>query len=183
MLHLAMHSNVNNENSEFSNLEFSTDNEDNKLYISELYNMSFNADLAVLSACNTAVGHLKKGEGLISVSKAFTYAGVPSTVTSLWKVPDKETSKIMVSFYHYLKDGKPKNEALQLAKLNYLNTTNDALLKHPYYWAGFIISGDVSPITSQPNYYIWLYVIAALLVLGVIFRKRLRLNFSSLSKK
>lgn len=172
ILHLAMHSNINNTDSEFSNLEFSKTQE-GKLFISELYNIKLNADLVVLSACNTAIGNMKKGEGLVNVSKAFTYAGVPSTVTSLWKVPDKETAKIMVSFYTYLKNGKAKNEALQLAKVDYLNTTKDPLLKHPYYWAGFIVSGDISPITSQPNIYIWLYVIAVLLILGIIFRKSL----------
>lgn len=178
MLHLAMHSNINNENSEFSNLEFSTEDEDNKLYISELYNMSFDADLAVLSACNTAVGNLKKGEGLTSVSKAFTYAGVPSTVTSLWKVSDKETEQIMLSFYAYLKEGKPKNIALQQAKLDYLNTTDDVLLKHPYYWAGFIISGDIASVnTTNNSKFIWILLGGILfVVIAVKVYKRKRLN-------
>jgi CHAT domain-containing protein len=181
ILHLAMHSNINNTDSEFSNLAFSETQED-KLFISELYDIKLNADLVVLSACNTAIGNIKKGEGLVNVSKAFTYAGVPSTVTSLWKVPDKETAKIMISFYQFLKDGKTKSEALQLAKLNYLNTTNDALLKHPYYWAGFIVSGDISPINTSSNM-LWLYCIIGLFILGFFFRKRTRLNFLSLNEK
>jgi len=53
------------------------------------------------------------------------------------------------SFYKHLKDGKPKNEALQMAKLDYLTNTKDNALKHPYYWAGFVISGDVEPINSN----------------------------------
>ncbi|WP_033957427.1 CHAT domain-containing protein [Psychroserpens jangbogonensis] len=166
LLHLAMHSSVNNTHSEFSNLNFgSTDDE--KLFISELYNMSLNADLAVLSACDTGVGNLKRGEGLINVSKAFTYAGVPSTVTSLWKVPDKETSQIMESFYSYLKSGEPKNKALQLAKLDYLNTIEDSFLKHPFYWAGFVLSGDISAIKSEANYW-WLTFILIPLFLFLI---------------
>jgi len=91
ILHLAMHSSINHTAPEFSNLSFSSE-EDGKLFISELYNMNLNADLAVLSACNTGAGNLEKGEGLINVSRAFTYAGVPSTVTSLWKVPDLFTN-------------------------------------------------------------------------------------------
>ena len=178
ILHLAMHSNINNENSEFSNLEFSSIEKDNKLYISELYNMSFDADLAVLSACNTAVGNLKKGEGLTSVSKAFTYAGVPSIITSLWKIPDKETQQIMGSFYKHLKDGKAKNIALQLAKLDYLNSVDDELLKHPYYWAGFIISGDISEVnTTNNSKFTWILLGGILLVVIAVKRyKRKRLK-------
>lgn len=171
ILHLAMHSTVNNIDAEFSNLSFSPDEKDNKLFISELYNMQLNADLAVLSACNTGAGALKKGEGLINVSRAFTYAGVSSTVTSLWNVPDKETSKIMVSFYTYLKGGKSKNEALQQAKLDYLKNTNDPLLKHPYYWAGFVISGNTSPITNSSN--ILIYILIGILLVSVVFGKKL----------
>lgn len=170
ILHLAMHSSINNTNSEFSILSFdSTDDE--KLFISELYNISLNADLAVLSACDTGVGNLKKGEGLINVSKAFTYAGVPSTVTSLWKVPDKETSQIMVSFYKHLKSGAPKNKALQLAKLEYLNTVEDRFLKHPFYWAGFVLSGDISPIKTSVSY--WWFLFLLIPVFLIVLKKPL----------
>ncbi|WP_456441706.1 CHAT domain-containing protein [Psychroserpens sp.] len=168
ILHLAMHSTINNANSEFSNLAFTPTTRDSKLFISELYTMSFNADLAVLSACNTAIGNEKKGEGLVNVSSAFMYAGVPSTVTSLWKVPDKETEQIMVDFYKHLKDGKSKNEALQLTKLNYLTSKKDGSLMHPYYWAGFVVSGDISPIVSTSSY--GKYIFGSLLLLfGVYF--------------
>jgi len=171
ILHLAMHSTINNTNLEFSNLSFSPDKSDNKLYMSELYNISLNADLVVLSACNTGAGSLKKGEGLINVSKAFTYAGVPSLVTSLWSIPDKETAEIMVSFYTYLKEGKSKNKALQKAKLDYLKNADDEHLKHPYYWAGFVVSGDISPIESSSKN--WMYFVGGGLFVMLIFRKRL----------
>ncbi|WP_452228803.1 CHAT domain-containing protein [Lacinutrix sp. MEBiC02404] len=170
ILHLAMHSSIDNTNSEFSNLSFGN-SEQQKLFISELYNVSLNADLAVLSACDTGIGHLKKGEGLTNVSKAFTYAGVPSTVTSLWKVPDKETSQIMESFYRYLKTGVPKNKALQNAKLDYLNTVEDGFLKHPFYWAGFVLSGDISPIEMGTSYWWLLFIIIPGFL--ILLRKRL----------
>ena len=172
ILHLAMHSTVNNADLEFSNLSFSPDKSDNKLYMSELYNISLNADLAVLSACNTGSGALKKGEGLINVSKAFTYAGVPSLVTSLWSVPDKETAEIMVSFYTYLKEGKSKNEALQKAKLDYLNNTVDEQLKHPYYWAGFVVSGDISPINTTTDYWTYVWIALAIFLLFYFLKKK-----------
>ncbi len=171
ILHLAMHSTINNTEAEFSNLSFSSDDSE-KLFISELYNIPLNADLAVLSACNTGSGILDKGEGLVNVSKAFTYAGVPSIVMSLWQVPDKETSLIMVSFYKYLEKGSPKNEALQLAKLEYLNTVEDDVLKHPYYWAGFVISGDVSALESNSKIGLIVLILAGILVL-FLFRKQL----------
>ena len=139
-----------------------------------MYGINVNADLAVLSACNTRVGVLQKGEGVTSVSRAFTYAGVPSTVTSLWKVPDKQTSQIMVSFYKYLKDGLSKNVALQKAKLDYLASTDDDLLKHPYYWAGFVISGNVEPITQPVSKWWWL-LLTILIFLGFWYLKKKKL--------
>lgn len=171
MLHLAMHSSFNNVDPEFSSLIFSSAKKDNKLFVSELYNISLNADLVVLSACNTGSGSLKKGEGFVNVSRAFTYAGVPSLVASLWSVPDLETSKIMVGFYEELKKGKSKNEALQIAKVNYLKNAEYNTLKHPFYWAGFIVSGDVSPVQSSEEYW-WLGIILSILLL-IVFRKKL----------
>lgn len=166
VLHLAMHSNINNIDSEFSNFVFPETQGDGKLYISELYNLNLNADLAVLSACNTAIGNMRKGEGLVNVSKAFTYAGVPSTVTSLWKVPDNETAKIMISFYEHLKKGQTKDKALQKAKLVYLNSTKDESLRHPYYWAGFVVSGNMSPLQISTPFN-WYVVNGGVLILGL----------------
>lgn len=173
MLHLAMHSSFNNVAPEFSSLVFSANQKDNKLFISELYNLNLNADLAVLSACNTGAGEFKKGEGMVNVSRAFTYAGVPSLVASLWAVPDLETSEIMVQFYEALKEGKPKDQALQEAKLMYLNKAEYEALKHPYYWAGFVVSGNVSPVDTSNNNYMW-YGLGFIVVVALFFfRKRL----------
>lgn len=171
LLHLAMHSTINNLNAELTNLSFSPTEKDFQMFISELYNMEINADMVVLSACNTGVGKLKKGEGLINVSRAFTYAGVPSIVMSLWNVPDKETAQIMVSFYKYLKKGYSKNRAMRLAKLDYFASVDDPALKHPYYWAGFIVYGNDMPVSGTNN--IWIYGILAILLLLLIFKKRL----------
>ncbi len=160
ILHLAMHAVVNEEDSNKSSLIF---NNDERLYLSELYDIKIPAHLVVLSACDTGSGELKEGEGVQSLSRAFTYAGVRSTVMSLWPVPDRETSIIMTEFYNHLKDGKPKDEALQLAKVNYLKNVKEVELKHPYYWAGFIVSGDVTPL--QTGFSFWWYVGIAVLVL------------------
>jgi len=165
ILHLAMHADLNNTDTEFSNLTFSSDVEEGKLFVSELYGIPMNANLAVLSACNTGTGDLKMGEGIMNISRAFTYAGVPSTVTSLWKVPDDKTALIMISFYNYLKQGLPKNRALQLAKLDYLQSTDDDLLKHPYYWAGFVVSGNIDPIIGGISNWWWLLLLPVVTLL------------------
>src|SRR3546814_17990922 len=77
---------------------------------------------------------------------AFTTAGVPATLASLWSAPDQSTKEIMVSFYKNLKQGKNKAQALQQAKLTYLNNAKNEKLQHPFYWAGFILSGADAPI-------------------------------------
>ena len=151
VLHFAMHSTIDSENPELSHLNFN----DDELFIGELYNESIPSDLAVLSACETGNGVLMRGEGLQSVSKAFTYAGVPSTVMSLWKVDDKTTATIMSFFYDYLKKGKPKDIALKLAKKDYLNSDLDIELKHPYYWSAFIISGNTDSFNSYKHSRLW----------------------------
>jgi CHAT domain-containing protein len=170
VLHLAMHSDINKANPEFSSLNFYGKN-NNKLYISELYNESFKANLAVLSACDTGNGFYENGEGVISLSRAFNYAGIPSTIMSLWKVDDEATERIMTYFYKYLSDGETKDEALKNAKLDYLKNTTDELLKHPYYWSGFVLTGNTDALVESHNY--WLYI-SILPLIGIGFlRKRL----------
>src|SRR3546814_20402791 len=94
-----MHSNLNDEDPELSNLLFSNTEQDYEMYISELYGMNFNADLSVLSECNTGIGGFKDGGTLVSMHHAFTTAGIPATLASLWNAPDQSTNKIMVAFY------------------------------------------------------------------------------------
>jgi len=174
LLHLSMHADIDPETPELSYLLFTKDDLDNKLYIEELYGMNLKADMAVLSACNTGnVLNTDKNKGIVSLHRAFTQAGVPTTVASLWSAPDNATQKIMVEFYKQLKDGKTKAKALQLAKLNYLKTTDDALLKAPFYWAGFVINGNnAAVITTKPSVMIWVLVALAVVVLIGFFLKK-----------
>ncbi len=170
VLHLAMHSNIDQEHPEFSSLNFYGDT-DNSLFISELYNETLNADMAVLSACDTGNGFYENGEGVISLSRAFSYAGVQSTVMSLWKVDDEATSKVMTYFYEHLKQGETKDEALKNAKLDYLKNTDDELLKHPYYWSGFVLTGNTDALV-EPNSY-WYYLLILPFLILILFRKQL----------
>lgn len=118
------------------------------LEVRELYNLELNADLVVLSACETALGKMHRGEGIISLARAFTYAGTKSIITTLWKVDDEPTQQIMVSFYQYLKQGLPKDAALAKAKTHYLQSAVPQY-SHPYFWAGIIPIGDMQAITDK----------------------------------
>lgn len=150
VLHLAMHAVLDEDNPTNSGLIFGNNE---KLYLPEFYRLNIPAQLAVLSACNTGVGELKRGEGVQSLSRAITYAGVRSTVMSLWPASDQETAKIMVAFYENLKLGQNKAQALQQAKLHYLKNSQNEKLKHPFYWAGFVLSGNNSPVHVSKSFW------------------------------
>ncbi len=163
ILHLATHATIDHENPLYNKLVFS----DGHLTSAEIYDSKIKANLAVLSACNTGFGKLEKGEGVMSMARAFNYAGVPSVLMSLWKVPDKETKKIMINFYKFLNQGMSKSEALQRAKILYLSTTQDDNLKHPFYWSGFVLNGNTVALKQSQNKY--LLAGGILVVFGAIF--------------
>jgi len=169
VLHLAMHAEINSENPQFNKLVFS----DGDLTASEIYLSNTKANLTVLSACNTGFGKLEKGEGVMSMARAFHFSGVPSVLMSLWKVPDKETKKIMIAFYKHLKKGEKKSDALRKAKIDYLTSTTDKNLLHPFYWAGFVLNGNADQLfTNNSAYY---YIIIGLVLISVfvlIMKKR-----------
>lgn len=125
------------------------DTYDGFLQMGEIFNLRLNADLVVLSACDTGKGKLLRGEGIVGLTRAFMYAGTPSVAASLWKVNDQSTSLFMEFFYRNLKDGQPKAEALRQAKKQLMQTQvwSDALkaeqsLAAPYFWAPFILIGS-----------------------------------------
>ena len=104
-----MHAIVDDTQSGISRLLFSDDaSQTDDLYLEELYGLNLSADLAVLSACNTGVDNTNSETGIESFQRAFTFAGVPATVASLWEVPDQSTKQIMVNFYENLKKWRLK---------------------------------------------------------------------------
>lgn len=169
IFHLSMHSELFEDDFNQSFLLFSNEE---KLYFSELYGMNIPAQMVVLSACNTGNGLLKKGEGIMSLSRALTYAGVESSIVSLWPVPDKETSEIMISFYQKLKVGQTKDEALANAKKDFIQ--NNPMKTHPFYWAGFIVNGNPAAIQIKHfSWYLTLALVGLLLVSGwILWKKR-----------
>jgi CHAT domain-containing protein len=155
IIHLAMHAltdDVDPMNSKLVFAQNSNSKEDGLLHAFELYNMKLHAQMVVLSACNTGYGKLAKGEGIVSLGRAFAYAGVPSVIMSHWKVDDEATSTLMHYFYTDLAKGITKGEALRQAKLNYLANA-DPSKSHPFYWAAFISMGSDEPIQVKPKTY------------------------------
>ncbi len=172
ILHLSTHAKAVDETEGLSFLAFTevADTVDHKfIYMNDLYNLKLNADLVVLSACETGLGELKKGEGILSIARAFTYAGAKSIVNSLWSVDDESTKFLMEHFYSYIKEGKRKDEALRLAKLDYLNSEN---MSDPFFWAAFIPVGDMSPIQFVDQgwtRYMWIVLIILTAIMGYFF--------------
>ena len=184
IVHLAMHALVDDQNPMDSRLVFSQDTadtlEDGYLNAYELYDMEIPAELVVLSACETGYGKLERGEGIMSLARAFAYAGCPSIVMSHWLVDDKASAQLMDHFYRYLSEGLPKDEALRQAKLAYLEMAS-VQKTHPFFWANFVLVGDANPIIDSPTSRKgWLYGIAiGLLLLSVIYLYWRRLTSSS----
>ena len=152
VLHIASHAKVDEDNSDFSFVAFSANKdrrEADKFYIKQLEYKDLALEMVVLSACETGLGEIRKGDGVASLARGFAKAGAKSMITSLWEVSDKPTSEIMISFYEGLKQGKTKHEALRTAKLNYLEDDNlvEDHRAHPFFWAGFIAIGDMSPLS------------------------------------
>lgn len=169
--HLAMHAGLSDEKHDDAHILFS---DGERLSIEEIYTLDLPLDLVVLSACNTGNGAIKSGEGVQSLSRALTYAGVRSTVVSLWEVPDRETSVIMEGFYKNIKKGMHKDEALTMAKRAFLE--DNPLKTHPFYWAGFTINGDTSALFEPRQYYQWIVIgiLGLVLIILVIYFSFLR---------
>ncbi len=172
IIHLATHAVVDDEYPDLSRLYFSgRDNDEyESLNAYEIYGLQLNAELVTLSACNTGFGKINRGEGVLSLSRAFAFAGAPNTVMSLWPAADKSTATILSDFYANLKMGMSKSESLRQAKLKYLKEADD-YGKHPYYWAGFVFQGDPRPIRFEnSNKEIFISIAAIVIaVAGIIF--------------
>jgi CHAT domain-containing protein len=144
-VHLSTHGLMNSVHPELSGLVFSLVNERGEpqegfLLAHEIFNLRLPAEAVVLSACETGIGLDIKGEGLISLTRAFMYAGSPRVVVSLWAVSDQATTELMVRFYQgVLKEGLPPAAALRAAQLSLLN---DKRWASPYFWAPFTLQGE-----------------------------------------
>ncbi len=140
-IHFATHAFVNESNPEFSGIVLWGDEGDPDsgiVYVADIYNLNMNADLVVLGACETGLGTMYRGEGIIGFTRAFLYAGAANLVVSKWRVSDQPTSRLMIYFYQYIKEGYSYREALQLAKLELVDHPEFAA---PINWAAFVLQG------------------------------------------
>lgn len=176
ILHLALHGVADDDNPDHSQLRFVQEDElnDGILHAYEIYNLDLNSDLAVLSACQSGTGKIIQGEGIMSLGRAFAYAGVRSLLLSKWEVSDATTPFIMKYFYQGLKQGMRKSEALRFAKMQFLANDADNITSSPYYWGSFYILGDDSPISAQSKMSgLWWVAIASIIgLIGLILYRR-----------
>ncbi|HYE56649.1 MAG TPA: CHAT domain-containing protein, partial [Chitinophagaceae bacterium] len=171
-IHLATHAAANDHEPQNSFIAFYPVGTDTnyKLYQPEIYNLDMRAtQLVILSACETGRGQFVHGEGMMSLARAFSYAGCKSVITSLWKADDAATAYITKRLHHYLRSGRPKDVALQLAKRDYIQDGSIAeRFKSPAFWSHLVLIGDTSPLYASPSSYgWWITAGAALLVCAV----------------
>ena len=171
ILHLAMHTILDDDNPMYSKLVFTQTEDslnDGLLNTYEIYNMNLKARMVVLSACNSGDGKFLKGEGVMSLARGFFYSGCPSLIMTLWTVEDLSGSILMSSFYKFLSQNFPKDVALQQAKLEYLNSA-DALKSHPYFWSGYVAIGDTESLFRFSMIHKVLMILGIVIVAGGIY--------------
>ncbi len=146
LIHIATHGFlINASEPELSGLVLSLFDEDQQLKngflrLNDVFNLKLNANLLVLSACETGLGENVQGEGLVGLSRGFMYAGVPRIVMSLWQVSDEATAEFMTRFYqNLLADQLPAAAALKETQREMREETR---WTHPYYWSAFILQGE-----------------------------------------
>lgn len=171
ILHLSMHAGASPTDPMESYMAFEKDS----LFVHDIYARSIPAELAILDACETGVGILSNGEGVMNLSRAFLHAGCQSVAMSLWKLTSSpETSEIIKDFITLVENGKPKDEALRTAKLNYLNKhRKDLVLSHPFYWSPLILVGKPEAIV-ETNWAWWIFGGISLVLMGVLLLRNAR---------
>jgi CHAT domain-containing protein/tetratricopeptide (TPR) repeat protein len=171
LLHLGTHATLDDSNPLYSRLILAKDSagtEDGYLHTYEIYGIPMQAELAVLTACETGSGRFQSGQGIESLAHAFAYAGCPAMIMSLWSIDEKSTADITEQFYQHLNDGMTKSEALTESKRNYLQSAHGEL-RHPFYWSGLVLMGSDGEVPLKTPIPWWAWSLAALLVVSGIF--------------
>ena len=174
ILHLSTHASSGNYVTP-ANIDFYNET----LYLNELYSLNINANLVVLSACETGIGTLQKGEGAMSIARGFQYAGAQNLMFSLWQINDLSTSQIMQSFYENYNNTQSAYVSNRQSKLDYLqNEDISNIKKSPYYWGAFVYYGELAkPNESHQLLYIIIGIIVLLLfIIRKIVTQKIRKN-------
>jgi CHAT domain-containing protein/Tfp pilus assembly protein PilF len=146
IVHFASHSFINAAHPDLSGIVLSLvdrsgQEQDGFLRLYEIYNLKLSADLVVLGGCRTGLGKEIKGEGLISLTRGFMYAGAPRVIVSAWEVQDRPSATLMVKFYRYLLGPKRLSAAAALRAAQ-IEMSRDKQFAAPYFWAGFTLQGE-----------------------------------------
>jgi len=160
ILHLATHAESNDSIPLLSRIFL----QDGPLHAYEIYNSQNKLDLAVLSACETGDGTLKTGEGIMSLARSFLSSGCETIITSMWKVNDRNSVKLMQLFYHHLYKGESIGNSLAEAKRDYIENAITDLQAHPYNWASFTSIGNPNQSISRIP---WNYILLSVCLLGL----------------
>ncbi len=171
MVHLSLHGVADTEQAMSSYIQFDYQDDlalDNRLYANQIYDLHIPASMIVLSACETGLGQVIEGEGVMSIAHAFAYAGAQSIGMSLWQMPVNSTSKLLPEFYNKIVKKHTKSEALHLAKLEYLQDVRASELAHPFYWASMLMYGNQSAINISKSKTRWFLILGAI-ILGLGF--------------
>jgi CHAT domain-containing protein/Tfp pilus assembly protein PilF len=162
IIHFATHAFIDDKKPARSAIILSLDQdpkEDGFLQMREVFNLKLQADLVVLSACQTGLGQLIRGEGIEGLSRAFFYAGASSVLLSLWAVNDQASYQLLERFYAHLRSANPVMESLRQAKLELIES---GVLAHPYYWAGFVVTGNADTTIFPRSLDKWMIVTLSL---------------------
>jgi CHAT domain-containing protein len=163
VVHLATHGWIDpNETASSARVMGEGDGEDGLLQFREILRLPLAADLVTLSACQSALGEVVTGEGMVGLARAFFFAGTDSVVATLWNVDDAATTDFMASFYDGLRRGLPKAEALRRARVE---LRSDPRYRHPYFWAPYVLLGRGEDLVDIPrNHRAWVLAGAAALI-------------------
>lgn len=147
---------------------------DEPMLLNELYSLNINPELVILSACETGIGKLQKGEGAMSIARGFQYAGAKNILYSLWQINDASTAQLMSLFYKNYQKSNSAFLANRQSKLDYLNDNSISnIKKSPYYWSAFVYYGDLVPEKDlNPIIYYILGVLVILIIVFLFFRKQ-----------
>jgi len=165
IIHLAMHALLDSIEPMNSMFIFSpwVGEDDKQLHAYEVYAQKNASSLVVLSACNTGMGEINRGEGVFSIARAYLLAGVQNVLYTQWSITDRSSAQLMDRFYFYLSRGLPTDVALQKAKIDFI-LKGDPVKTIPYYWAGYVIMGYPIEIPSRNR----IYFIAGLILLVML---------------
>jgi len=170
ILHLAMHTVIDNKDPMYSKLIFTINNDtlnDGFLNTHEIFGLNLNARMVVLSACSTGEGEYSKGEGALSLARGFAYAGVPSLVMTLWEVEDKSGAQLMKDFYINLLKGQSKSNALRNAKIKFIRESK-LENSHPFFWSSFVVVGNPVSLTMLREMKILIIIIVSASIISFL---------------